>query len=187
MRCLLCQNLSFSHICKNCQKEFLKPQITKREIFRDFYVVSFYKYSEIEHLLKTKHTFIGSFIYKILAKNSMKIFLKEFYQKAYLLPIDTRVKDYYSHTAILAKYSKSKNHKPLYNSLMSQNSVTYSGKSYEYRLKNPRDFIYLGPGGIDVILIDDIVTTGLTLKEAYFKIKQKANVLFALTLADARE
>lgn len=165
----------------------MKPKIIKRELFRDFYVISFYRYSEVENLLKTKHTFIGSFIYKILAKNSLKLFLKEFNQKAYLVPLDTKIKDNYSHTAVIAHASKTKYHKPIYNALLSQNSVSYSGKSYEYRLKNPRDFVYKGKEGIDVILIDDIVTTGLTLKEAYSIVKQKADVLFALALADARE
>ena len=41
---------------------------------------------------------------------------------------------------------------------------------------------------IDVILIDDIVTTGSTLEEAHDALKKHdVNVLFALVLADAKE
>ncbi|WP_187648022.1 ComF family protein [Nitrosophilus labii] len=175
------------YICQKCQNALLKPTISKRELVKDFYVISFYKYKNIETLLKTKHTFIGSFVYEIVAKNSFCLFSKEFKQKAYVLPVDTRIKDYYSHTAILAKAMKSRYLAPLYNSLIAQNSVSYSAKSYQYRVENPRNFNYIGPQSVDVIIIDDIVTTGLTLKEAYEVVKQKANPLFALTLADARE
>ncbi len=40
----------------------------------------------------------------------------------------------------------------------------------------------------DILLIDDIVTTGLTLKEAYYTTKAKgASPIAALVLADARD
>ncbi len=187
MRCILCSCLSLKHICQKCQSALLKPTISKRELVKGFYVISFYKYKNIETLLKTKHTFIGSYVYEIVAKNSFSLFSKEFKQKAYVLPVDTKVKDYYSHTAILAKAMKGEYHTPLYNSLTAKNSVSYSAKSYQYRVENPRHFNYLGPEDVDIIIVDDIVTTGLTLKEAYEVVKQKANPLFALTLADARE
>lgn len=184
MRCILCFSFSIEIICKKCQNSFLKPTLNKRKLFENFYVYSFYRYSEIEKLIKTKHTFIGSFIYKILAKNSFYQFSKEFNQKAYIVPIEKKDKDYYSHTAILANSMQNRYLKPLYNSLVSQNRVSYSTKNYEFRLKNPRDFTYTGPAFVDLIIVDDIVTTGLTLKEAYLTIKQKADPLFALVLAD---
>ena len=43
-------------------------------------------------------------------------------------------------------------------------------------------------GRLDIVLIDDIVTTGSTLKEAHDALKKHdVNVLFALVLADAKE
>jgi competence protein ComFC len=55
-------------------------------------------------------------------------------------------------------------------------------------LDNPRDFKYTFKKNINAILIDDIVTTGTTLCEAYSILKKNnINVLFALTLADARQ
>ncbi len=189
MKCLICERFSLSHICKICQKTFLKPTISKRKIIDDFYVISFYKYKNIEKLLKTKHKFIGSFIYKILAQNSFKIFAQNYKGKSkiFVLPIDDRVKEFYSHTAILAKEMKNSSFIPLYSKLQAKNQVSYSGKSYEYRLKNPRNFKYLGPKDIDIILVDDIITTGFTIKEAYESIKDVTKPLFALTLADARD
>jgi competence protein ComFC len=183
MRCILCKNFSILHICKSCQEIFLVPSIVKKELIKGFYVISFYKYEEIDELIKTKHSYLGAYIFKIIANNSLRLFAKEFKQKAFAVPIDDRIIDGYSHTAILANSLKSKFIKPVFNSLLATNRVKYAGMSLEFRLKNPRNFIYNGKKG-DIILVDDIVTTGTTLKEAYTKTKKEgANPLFALTLA----
>ena len=58
----------------------------------------------------------------------------------------------------------------------------------EYRLSHPRDFKYTFKQDVELILIDDIITTGTTLKEAKNVIeKSGAKALFALTLADAKD
>jgi competence protein ComFC len=55
-------------------------------------------------------------------------------------------------------------------------------------LENPREFYYTGEQGIEAILIDDIITTGVTLQEAQQELERHGvEVLFAVTLADARE
>ena len=83
---------------------------------------------------------------------------------------------------------KQKNSKPLHASLMAQNRVSYAGKDLQFRLENSRDFIYTGLSDIDVILVDDIITTGITLQEAHkVLVSHRVNVLFALTLADVKE
>ena len=70
---------------------------------------------------------------------------------------------------------------------MANNKVSYSAQSLDYRLANPRDFVYKGKQGMDAILVDDIVTTGTTLSEARAVLQKSGiDVLFALTLADAR-
>ncbi len=57
----------------------------------------------------------------------------------------------------------------------------------DFRLDNPRGFVYNGLSDIDVILVDDIITTGLTIQEAKEKLEDNGvRVLFAITLADAR-
>jgi competence protein ComFC len=66
--------------------------------------------------------------------------------------------------------------------------VNYSGKTLQFRLDHPRDFLYTGKSNTDVILVDDIITTGITLQEAQKVLMDHGvNVLFALTLADVEE
>ncbi|SMC09116.1 ComF family protein [Nitratiruptor tergarcus] len=187
MRCLVCERFSLIHICKKCQKELLQPTLRKRELIDNFFVYSFYDYSEIEELLYTKYHYIGSYIYKILANNSLRKFALEFHLDAGIVAIDDKISQHgYSHTAILAHSMKSKNLQLRRNTLWANNSVSYAGKSLAFRLSNPRNFIYKGKKE-DIILVDDVVTTGTTLKEAYSVVKRAgANPLFALVLADAK-
>ena len=177
--CIICNNVSFEIICKNCQKEFLKPEIK----FKDN-IVSFYEYEEISFLIKYKYEKFGSSIFKILAKNSLKLFVKEFKEKAFVIPIDDKIDKGFSHTAILIKSMKTKYLTPLFSTLHSTNNFQYAGKNLEERLKNPRNFKYIGPKNIDVILVDDITTTGLTLQEAKEVLQHnKVNVLVSVVLA----
>jgi len=146
-------------------------------------ILSFYDYDEVDFLLKFKYHKFGSRIFWILSK-PLKEFAKNFQEKAYLIPIDDNPKKGYSHTAILAKAMQTQNLKPLFNSLRAKNDVKYAGKSLEFRLKNKRDFEYKGKRGIDVILVDDIVTTKTTLNEAIEVLKKsEVNVLFSVVLA----
>ena len=190
MKCIICQSYSFKHICKTCQNSFLTPHLITRTLPDGFKIYSFYHYSEIEDLLKTKHTHIGASVYAILAKMAFSRFADEFSfpDKVYALAVDDHVKRGYSHTAILTKALKSKKIEPIYSSLRAQNHVTYSAKSLEYRLQNSRDFIYSFKSEINAILVDDIVTSSTTLNEAKNKLlKCSVEPLFALTLADARK
>lgn len=88
----------------------------------------------------------------------------------------------------MAKALNSSEIKPIYNALRANSDVKYSGKSLKFRLQNKRDFKILKKINKPVILVDDLITTGSTMKEA-FKVCQKAgiNALFGLTLADAKE
>lgn len=57
----------------------------------------------------------------------------------------------------------------------------------EFRRKNKRDYKYYGKRNIQIILIDDIVTSGNTLLEAKQVLENNnCEVLFALTLSDAK-
>ncbi len=187
MKCMLCENFSLAHICSTCQTTHLTPSIYKRSLSNGVEVISFYKYEEIKQLLFTKHTDLGFYVYNILASLSFQKFAQEFEAKFSIasIPIDDNVKSGYSHTAILNKRLQSKNITPLYNKLRANNSMTYSGKSKEFRLMNPREFQMKGFEQESVILVDDIVTTGATLSEASNLLKrEKKNVLFCLTLTD---
>jgi len=168
MRCYSCTKLSLKIICKSCQERLFVP--TFRVLTVDTLdVISFYKYANLETLLHTKHKPEGFRIYKALAKITMKPFIKEFVEAderdVYIVGIDEYVKSGYAHVALLAREMKTRHSIPQHSSLMARNRVNYSGKSLQFRLEHPRDFVYKGKSNIDAILVDDI-TTGITLQEA---------------------
>ena len=188
MKCMMCEILSLTHICNSCQETFLTPSIYKRKIYNNIEVISFYKYSEIKRLLHTKHTDLGFYIYSILAKKSFKKFADDFnfVNPVSSIAIDDNILNGYSHTAILNKELKSTYIEPLYNKLRANNRISYSGKSREFRLLNPRNFELNSFKESELILVDDIITTGSTLTQALQTMQQnKKEVLFCLTLADA--
>ncbi len=187
MKCLMCENLSFSHICTQCQRAFLQPSIYKRKLPGNTDVISFYKYNDIKELLHTKHTDLGYYVYTILAKNAFEGFAKAFKYDTTVasIAIDDNIHNAYSHTAILNKHLKSNSIRPLFNKLRAKNQITYSGKTKEFRLLNPRGFSLQAFQENNLILVDDIITSGSTLTQAIQTIKDnEKNVLFCLTLAD---
>jgi competence protein ComFC len=190
MRCLSCHKLSWKTFCLECQTKLLKPSISKR-VINSLEVYSFFGYQHIEDLLLTKHTTQGYIIYKALAKMTLKPFIQNFStnisDKVYIIGIDEVIKNGYSHVALLTHQMKAKNIQILHSKLIAQNRVNYSGKTLEYRLSNSREFIYKGLSNIEAILVDDIITTGTTLKEAQkVLVENGVKVLFALTLANAK-
>jgi competence protein ComFC len=191
MRCFSCHDLSLKAICTNCRERLFIPTIKKRKI-GTLEVISFYRYSTIESLLLLKHKPEGYRVFGELAEMTMKPFIHNFVKNdpdfVSIVGIDEKVKNGYSHVACLTEKMRTAYSKPLHASLLSQNSVSYAGKTLQYRLNNPRNFKYGGKEKENVILVDDIITTGITLQEAQSTLLESgANVLFALTLADAHE
>lgn len=191
MRCYTCSKLSVSIICEQCKENLFRTTVSTRTI-GTLDVISFYKYAALESLLLTKHKPEGYRIYKALAKMTMKPFIEEFMEAdsrtVYIVGVDEYVKSGYAHVALLTQDMKTKYSVPLHGALMARNRVNYSGKDLQFRLNNPRDFVYSGQSDIDVILVDDIITTGITLQEAQSVLQSHGvNVLFALTLADVEE
>lgn len=186
MKCYVCGSLSFNIICKNCKK-LLVPSPHKQMV-NNIEVISLFEYETLSQLLHTKHTPEGYRIYNSLANLTLRPFIKTFienYKKeVYIVGVDEKVKKGYSHTAILTHSLKMDKVKVKHSKLMAQNSISYSGKPLEYRLKNPRNFKYSGKKEVEIILVDDLITTGTTIKEA-FKVLKKENTkpLFAITLA----
>ncbi len=189
MRCLTCQSLSLNIICKDCQENFLESSFYKRELEKDFFVYSFYKFDELKELLNTKYQFYGDRVFSILASLAFKKFSLNFIysDSIYAVAVDDHTRHQFSQTAILTKALQSPYIKPLYNSLQATNKVKYAGKDLKFRKRNKRKFFYSGEQNCQVILVDDLVTTGLTLLEARECLeKNGCEVLFALTLSDAK-
>jgi len=191
VRCFSCHCLSLTVICQTCQERLFRPTIKKRTL-GSLEVYSFYSYSTIESLLLLKHKPQGYRVFDALAKMSLKPFIELFTTQdardITIIGIDEKIKNGYSHIATLTKQMQTPHSHPQYASLLAQSSIKYAGKSRTYRENNPRNFIYTGEENIDAILIDDIITTGATLTQAY-KLLQHHNVRveFALVLADVRE
>lgn len=187
MRCIICTQLSFLIICRRCQEFFLviKPKI---RILGDFKVYSFYSYEENAFLLNMKYEVIGSRIYQILAQKASDYF---FANSALNLPkhcygvgIDDDPRKGFSHTGIILK-SFSPKIKPIFGELKAKNKVKYAGESLAFRKKNPKDF-FSKVSDKNLIIFDDIVTTGTSMLEAREKLqKSKNNVLFGVVLSDA--
>ena len=75
----------------------------------------------------------------------------------------------------------------MYKKLISKNNISYAGKDLEFRLNNPRDFEYYGKKNIEVILVDDVVTTATTINEAKEVLKKyNVKVAFCMVLVDKR-
>ncbi|MRI83332.1 MAG: ComF family protein [Nitratiruptor sp.] len=186
MRCLVCEGWSWVLICSSCQEHLLTPTPRRRQLLPDFPVYSFYGYSEIEPLIKTKELQIGWEVFTILAARSFRPFAQAHPIEAFAIPIDDRIDKGWSHTAILARALKSSTIKPRYATLQAGSRVRYTGKDRSFRLQNPRRFRYTGPKA-PIILVDDVLTTGTTLQEAY-QVARGAGALplFGLVLADAR-
>lgn len=188
MRCMMCERWSWSHICKTCQKNLLTPTLHKRKILGSIPVYSFFPYDEIEPLLLTKHTDVGYYIYSILAKRALKPFAAawSYENRVASVGIDDDPKGGYSHTAVLNRALKSDRITPRYNALRATSHHKYAGKSVQERLLHPRQFAYRPFAEEEVILVDDIVTTGTTLTEAAETFHANGKrVILCLTLADA--
>ena len=187
MKCMLCESYAFTHICSTCQTNLLSPSLYKRKLSNGVDIISFYNYEEIKELLFTKHTDIGFYIYNILAQLSFKKFAGEFHtkEKYVSLAVDDTIKSGYSHTAILNHALKTYNINPLHNKLRAKNSVSYSGKSKMFRQENPRNFQLKKFKSNNIILVDDIITTGQTLTQACAKVEEQGKTIsFCLTLTD---
>jgi len=193
MRCFSCNNFSIEPICKSCEKRLFVPEMIEEEV-GNLEVVSFFDYYLTVEFIKSKYNASGYRIYRYLAKKFFAPFIKSYInyldkKNIYLIGVDEDVKRGYSNVAILTHFgAKGNKVKVLHNALKAKNRVKYAGKSLEYRLNNPREFVYKGPKDIEAILIDDTTTTGLTLEQAHKVLKDNGvKVHFALTLATAKE
>ncbi|MBF7043794.1 ComF family protein [Campylobacter volucris] len=189
MRCYNCYKFSLASFCTHCKEELQDYSLGVRKLEGGLKVYYFYHYDDIKHLLHTKHRFYGYFIFHALARLSFAKFRNFFNPPCFInvIALDDKTYGDYSHTAILAKYLKTKFIKPMFYTLQAKSQVKYSGKSLHFRKTNKRSYELKKIPKYPVILVDDIVTTGLSLLEAK-EILEKNNieVLFALVLANAK-
>lgn len=190
MKCVICESLTFNYICDTCQKSFIKKSISLRRI-GNLTIYSMYNFDEYRYLIDSKYYHSGFEILQIFAKNIRGEIDKLLSEETYIIPIDDRAMSDYSHTAVIAKTISTNLIKPIYGLLTTDSHVKYAGKSLEFRQKNKKGFsLHEKHRGVsdfnNVVLLDDIVTTGTTLLEAKDVLEEEnIKVQFAITLFDA--
>lgn len=190
MFCAHCSCFCLATFCEVCAKELSTPLLRTRILDDGFKVYYFYRYEVIRPLIYSKHHLGGGFIFKNLANFTFPHFKKYFNveEKINIIPLDDNPAFSFSHTAILARALKSKYLIPIYASLRSTSKVRYAGKSLAYRKANKRHFVLNKKINHPVILVDDLVTSGLSLQEAKACLnKHGIRVLFAIVLANAAQ
>ena len=194
MRCLVCANLSLKPICKKCL-DSLPIHPTSRVLECGLKVYSFFGLSDIAPLLYSKYHRFGSRVLAHLARHCARYFFAKasLHPQTIAIGLDDVPRGFYAHTAFIVKeFCKASNKTlhPQYGTLIAQNPISYAGKNLAFRQKNPRNFLYkpkLHNTHKEVIIFDDIITSGLTLTQAYQCLTtHDVRVLFALTLADSK-
>lgn len=184
MRCIVCESLSFRAVCGGCINTIIAPSI---RIVEDFKIYTFYIYSDIDFLMATKYSEIGSRVYSALSHAAATGFMETWNLDGIVsVGIDCRPRRVsYSHVACIMRAFR-KCFSPLYGQLHAKNVVQYAGKSLKFRQENRRNLVF-NAGECDVVIIDDIITTGTSMLEARDVIKENGgNPLFGIALCDAK-
>ncbi|PAF48147.1 amidophosphoribosyltransferase [Helicobacter sp. 12S02634-8] len=190
MKCVLCARFYLKPICPQCLSQInITPSI---RVIKGVSIYSFYRYSDIDMLLKSKYYVFGSRIFAMLSQKASDYFFSPTnpslwkQSKLYGIGIDDCPRSYYSHTAIILKAFCRYGLKATYGALQAKNIVHYAGKSLRYRQQNPRNLTFKGDSSKDFFLVDDIITTGTTMAEAIDTLeKAGANVCFGIALCNA--
>lgn len=205
MKCLVCERWSWNIICAQCLDELpltlqyrsikakqdtsYKSSIEETLHNDDVRVYSFYRYSDIAWLMQSKYDIIGSRVLYLLARKAARIFFQNITLPYPLQAcgLDDFPYHAYSHTGvILHAFSKESQGKLIakHGVLRAENHVRYAGKNLQFRQNNPKKFYYIGTAPSELILLDDIITTGTSFAEA-LSIFHNTQVLFCIALCDA--
>lgn len=191
MKCLTCGRFCLSVLCQACLDSIpLRPSV--REVM-GVRVYCFYGYDDVSFLLNSKYYTIGSRILASLSDKAARYFAQTFDKSQAmdtltLIGIDDFVRSYYSHTGVIMRsFAKRTAMKARYGQLKASNQVSYAGKPLAYRQANKRGLSYTAKAK-DLVIVDDIITTGTSFSEAIEVCTQKgARVHFCLCLCNARE
>lgn len=198
MKCLVCGRWHWRVICKTCL-DSIPLRLSIRKLTDSVSVYSFYAYSDVSLLMQSKYQLIGSRILKLLAQRAAKHFFTEiacrdFGEAIRLVGLDDYPYGAYSHTGIIVRAFERESKgafKGVYGVLKARNAIKYAGESLAFRQSNPKGFCLSRDVSYPfVVLVDDIITTGTSFKEAinvYSSLLPDSRVVFCLSLCDARE
>lgn len=212
MYCAMCGKLSWHIICESCLRN-LSFVDSKRVLSNGLKVFSSFALSELQTLLVSKNSVIGSRIFKRLGQYALSQFFASYPELAApnlastsdshdldsrnldslskqdiaALSIRNKSVGAYSHSAILAQCFRSYGFTPLHNALIIGNNSRFAHLNKAQRQEIGRNFSFqIHKKYCGVILVDDIVTTGQTLLEAsQAVIANECVPLFAWTLCDS--
>ena len=221
MKCLVCGRWHWRVdfvICKACL-DSIPLRLSTRKLIDSISVYSFYAYSDMSLLMQSKYQLIGSRVLKLLAYKAAAYFFThidfDFTQKVGFVGLDDYPYGAYSHTGIIVRAFEVESKgrcNGAYGALKAKNIIKYAGESLAFRQNNPKGFYLTRNISYPfVVLVDDIITTGTSLREAISvfsafdvenesRVKSKvvldskfatksleSKVIFCLALCDARE
>ncbi|PAF45696.1 phosphoribosyltransferase family protein [Helicobacter sp. 11S02629-2] len=195
MRCIGCSKVSLALLCRTCIAN-LSILHSQRNL-DSTRIISSFAYSEAREFLLSKYSLLGSRIYKKLSEVALSAFFKTYSdlldidrRHTAIIAVDSTLKGAYSHSSIIAQGFKRYGFKVAASALESKakNANFFHLLSANERAMAKREFKLREDFKFDsCILVDDIITTGATLKEAISVVKASGvKVLFAYTLSDAR-
>ena len=196
-------------ICKACL-DSIPLRLSTRKLTDSISVYSFYAYSDVSLLMQSKYQLIGSRVLKLLAYKAAAYFFThidfDFTQRVGLVGLDDYPYGAYSHTGVIVRAFE------VESKGRCQGAYKYAGESLTFRQNNPKGFYLTRNISYPlVVLVDDIITTGTSLREAISvfsafdvenesRVKSKvvldskpvtksleSKVIFCLALCDARE
>lgn len=192
MKCLVCEKYGLSVICKDCLDAI--PLSPSSRILKDsIKVYSFYRYADIALLMQSKYHIVGSRVLRLLARKAAHYFFTNFKdiltESIALIGLDDYPYGAYSHTGVIVRAFEKESggiFKGHYGVLKAQNDVKYAGQNLDFRQSNPKGFVLKKAISVNrVVLLDDIITTGVSFSQAIDKLKHY-QILFCLSLCDAR-
>ncbi len=201
LRCLFCGKQGA--VCRKCISECRPAERENLEWIFSVYDYRDAKIKKIVWFLKYKHCkvlaeTIALSIYSIMLPTLSDLYLIENFREPYIIPIPLSRKRLrergYNQTEIivreLMKLDKNTNFKPIYNALVKTRETEHQAriKNKTERMRNLVDTFTITNQelvkGKNIILIDDVTTTGATLAEAKKTLKKHgARKVIAFTFA----
>ncbi len=187
-KCVLCHKINFenkeSGICDECFKKFIvfDDEICKRNFMENNGFSMFLYNSEIRDIIhKFKYNDCGHYA-RVMGMKMGEFFIKQnLFCPDFIIPVPIhwrrKMKRGYNQTEIMAKEISKICGIPVVNNLLirKRNTVPQFGLNREMRIKNIEGAFAVKDSGSlegkDVVIIDDIYTTGTTLNECIKVIK----------------
>jgi len=181
--------LSDAYLCSNCLNE-MNP------IFKEFFIEKIKALTIFEYNEKIKgliYQYKGCFDYELkdIFLSFIKNYLRNRYKKFFLLPIPSSKKrnEERGFNAVIEIF-KTLNLSNLENILFKQNDELQHLKNYKERVKETKMF-YIENKEIlkdkNILIVDDICTTGTSLKNAIHLVKQVTNKKIEILVIAKRE